>query len=226
MLKGLIFDFDGLILDTETPEYQALNAAYESFGQHLPVELYGQVVGAQYGQQFEPVAHLASLTGKPIDARAFWAQVDRQRMEIIENSPPLPGVTSYLDQAKQRGLKLAIASSSPHSWVDGHLQRLGLFHYFDVLKCQEDVRQIKPEPELFLAALSALQLQPDEALIFEDSRNGVLAAQRAGIRVVAVPNPVTYHLDTSAASLVLRSLADLSLDDLLAHFSGNAADKK
>lgn len=226
MIQGLIFDFDGLILDTETPEYQALNAAYESYGQSLPVETYGLVVGAQYGQQFEPVAHLSTITGKSIDTKLFWEQVDRQRMEIIENSQPLPGVTSYLDEAQKRGLKLAIASSSPHSWVDGHLQRLGLFHYFDVIKAKEDVRQIKPDPELFLAALAALQLQPDQVLIFEDSLNGVLAAQKAGIRVVAVPNPVTHHLDTSAASLVLRSLADLPLVDLLAHFSGNEADEK
>jgi beta-phosphoglucomutase-like phosphatase (HAD superfamily) len=110
--------------------------------------------------------------------------------------------------------------------VDRHLQRLGLFHYFDVIKAKDDVRQIKPEPELFLAALSALQLQPDQALIFEDSLNGVLAAKKAGIRVVAVPNPVTRHLDTSAANLVLHSLTDLPLGDLLSHFSGNETDKK
>ena len=89
MLKGLIFDFDGLILDTETPEYQALNAAYESYGQHLPVELYGRVVGAEYGQEFEPVAYLTTLKGKPIDAKLFWEQVNRQRMAIINQGQPL-----------------------------------------------------------------------------------------------------------------------------------------
>lgn len=223
MIEGLIFDFDGLILDTETPEYQAISAAYAEHGQHLPVTLYGSVVGGQYGHQFDPVLHLSSLVGRPIDSQAFWAQVDRQRMEIIERSQPLPGVETYLKTARQRGLKLAVASSSSHRWVDAHLQRLGLFHYFDVIRCKDDVRQIKPAPDLFLAALNALQLRAEAALVFEDSRNGLLAAQAAGIRVVLVPNPVTVHLDIRGESLRLNSLADMSLDDLLMHFSGDGA---
>ncbi len=221
MIKGLIFDFDGLILDTETPEYQAISAAYAEHGQHLPVTLYGSVVGAQYGQQFDPVVHLSSLVGAPIDSRAFWERVDQQRMALIERSQPLPGVENYLETAKRRGLKLAVASSSPHRWVDGHLQRLGLFHYFDVIQCKDDVRQIKPAPDLFLAALGMLQLRAEDALVFEDSRNGVLAAQAAGIRVVLVPNSVTVHLDIREENLRLASLAEMPLDDLLAHFSGN-----
>lgn len=221
MINGLIFDFDGLILDTETPEYQALSTAYAEHGQHLPVTLYGSVVGAQYGHQFDPVVHLSALTGKPVDARVFWERVNSQRMDIIEHSQPLPGVETYLREARERGLRLAIASSSPHSWVDGHLMRLGLFHYFDVIKCQGDVRQIKPAPDLFLAALASLQLRAEEALVFEDSLNGVLAAQAAGIRVVAVPNPVTVHLEIRGESLRLNSLAEMPLADLLAHFSGN-----
>ncbi len=223
MIKGLIFDFDGLILDTETPEYQALSAVYAGYGQLLPVELYGSVVGAQYSQQFDPVVHLSSLSGRPINAHDFWERVHRQRMELIERNRPLPGVESYLETAQRRGLKLAVASSSPRQWVDGHLQRLGLLHYFEVIKSKEDVRQIKPAPDLFQAALGALQLQVDEALVFEDSRNGVLAAQAAGIRVVAVPNQVTANLDLRGASLRLNSLAEMSLDDLLAHFSDNSA---
>jgi HAD superfamily hydrolase (TIGR01509 family) len=181
------------------------------------------VVGAQYGHQFDPVVHLSSLTGAPIDSKKFWERVDQQRMDIIERSQPLPGVEAYLSGAKSRGLGLAVASSSPHSWVDGHLQRIGLFHYFDVIKCKEDVRQIKPAPDLFLAALGALQLRAEEALVFEDSLNGVLAAQAAGIHVVAVPNPVTVHLDIRGESLRLDSLAEMPLDALLAHFSGNGA---
>jgi putative hydrolase of the HAD superfamily len=223
MIKGLIFDFDGLILDTETPEYQALNETYADYGQHLPIETYGAVVGSQYNETFEPVAHLSRLTSQPIAAEEFWERVNRRRFEIIDHSQPLPGVETYLREAKTCGLKLAIASSSPHRWVEKHLQRLGLLHYFDTIQCQEDVRQIKPDPELFLAALNALQLQAEEALIFEDSVNGVIAAQRAGIRVVAVPNPVTVNLNLNGASLRLKSLADLPLAALLTHFSTNHA---
>jgi putative hydrolase of the HAD superfamily len=218
MIKGLIFDFDGLILDTETPELQALNEAYGDYGQSLAVETYGQVVGAQYNQQYEPIAHLQSLIGRPVDEQAFWARVNQRRLEIITNSPLLPGVENYLREAKARGLKLAVASSSPHAWVDGHLQRLGLFHYFDTILCKDDVRQIKPHPELFLTTLSALQLPAEAALIFEDSANGVSAARQAGIRVILVPNPVTVKLKIEGESLRLKSLAELPLADLLARF--------
>jgi putative hydrolase of the HAD superfamily len=215
VVKALIFDFDGLMLDTETPEYEALNKVYIEYGHSLPVEMYGLVVGSQYNHEFEPVAHLQELTGKTLDAVSFWERVNRHRLDLIERSPLLPGVEVYIREGKAQGLKLAVASSSPHAWVDGHLKRFGLFRYFNVIKCKEDVVNIKPHPELFLAVLSALQLEADEAVIFEDSANGVLAARRAGIRVVVVPNPITRHMQFEGETLRLQSLADLPLVDLL-----------
>ncbi len=214
MLKALIFDFDGLMLDTETPEYEALNEVYHELGQHLDVETYGSVVGAQYGAAFEPLAHLQALTGKAPAPQPFWERVDRRRLEIVEASPLLPGVERLIRAAKARGLKLAIASSSPHAWVEGHLRRRGVFEAFDVIRCREDVSEVKPSPALFLAALRGLGVRAEQTVVFEDSPNGVLAARRAGIFVVAVPNPVTEHLDIRSADLCLKSLAEVSLEAL------------
>ncbi len=218
MIKGLIFDFDGLMLDTETPEFNAIRDAYAHFGHSLEIEMYGRVVGSEYGQAFEPIAHLQTLTGAPVDAERFWDLVNRRRFEIIDSSPLLPGVEACVRDAKQHGLKLAVASSSPHRWVDGYLRRFGLFQEFDAVCCKEDVSKVKPDPELFLAALNALQLEPHEALVFEDSPNGVRAAQRAGIRVVLVPNPVTAALKFEGESLRLESLAQMPLLSLLDYF--------
>lgn len=219
-IKALIFDFDGLILDTETPEYQALNTVYREFGQHLPIEMYGLVVGSQYNQQFEPLSHLEALLGNPLDPDAFWERVNRHRMELINQNPLLPGVEPLIRAAKAAGLKLAVASSSSHAWVEGHLQRFGLLPFFDVVKCKEDVDQIKPAPDLFLAALEALHLQPEEVVILEDSANGVIAAGLAGIRVVLIPNPVTQHLHIQGETLRLASMADLPLAGLLQRLNG------
>ena len=219
-IKALIFDFDGLILDTETPEYQALKTVYREFGQHLPIEMYGLVVGSQYNQQFEPLSHLEALLGKPLEPDAFWERVNRHRMELINQNPLLPGVEPLIRAAKASGLKLAVASSSSHAWVEGHLQRFGLLPFFDVVKCKEDVDQIKPAPDLFLAALEALHLQPEEAVILEDSANGVIAAGLAGIRVVLIPNPVTQHLHIQGETLRLASMADLPLAGLLQRLNG------
>jgi putative hydrolase of the HAD superfamily len=215
MIKALIFDFDGLMLDTEMPEYLALNEVYSEMGQHLAIETYGLVVGSQYSQQYEPVAHLQALTGRSLEREAFWQRVNQRRLELIEQSPILPGVEDYLRRARALGLKLALASSSSHAWVDRHLQRHGLLDFFHARKCKEDVANIKPAPDLFLAALDALQVQAQEAVIFEDSAHGVLAANRTGVRVVLVPNPITRHLNISGETLRLASLADLSLDNLL-----------
>jgi putative hydrolase of the HAD superfamily len=215
MLKALIFDFDGLILDTETPEFDALNEAYAEFGQHLPVETFGKVVGSQFNQEFEPLAYLRSLTGKNLDADSFWQKVTRRRLELIEQNPILPGVEAMLNEGKARGMSLAVASSSNHAWVDGHLKRHSLYHYFDTIICKDDVARVKPHPDLFLAALKALSVRADEAVIFEDSPNGILAACRAGVRVVAVPNPITSHLHIEGETLLLDSLANITLEELL-----------
>jgi putative hydrolase of the HAD superfamily len=215
MLKALIFDFDGLMLDTEMPEYIALGEVYSEMGQGLAMETYGSVVGSQYSQKYDPVTDLQALTGSTLDRVAFWKRVNKRRLELIEKNQILPGVREIIQQGLAYGLKLAVASSSSHGWVDGYLTRHGLFDFFDVIKCKEDVTNIKPAPDLFLAALRTLQVQAHEAIIFEDSANGVLAANQAGIRVVLVPNQITQRLDIRGETLRLSSLADLSLKDFL-----------
>jgi putative hydrolase of the HAD superfamily len=215
MIKALIFDFDGLILDTETPEYYALNEVYAEYGQKLPIATYGRVVGSQYNQIYEPVEDLQKLTGQTVDPVSFWQKVNRRRIEMIAQNQVLPGVENIIHEARARGLKLAVASSSSHAWVEQHLKRHNLFNFFSVIKCKEDVPNVKPEPDLFLAALGALHVRADEAVIFEDSPNGILAARRAGIRVIAVPNPVTEQTTIEGETLRFQSLADVSLDELL-----------
>jgi beta-phosphoglucomutase-like phosphatase (HAD superfamily) len=129
--------------------------------------------------------------------------------------PILPGVKDYLDDAKQLGLKLGLASSSSHNWVDGHLSRLGLISYFDCIKCSDDVKDVKPDPELYQSVLDALDLRADEGIVLEDSANGILAAKQAGLFCIVVPNPMTNHLSLDLADLRLTSLTELPLEKLL-----------
>jgi len=127
----------------------------------------------------------------------------------------LPGVDAILRAANAAGLQIGLASSSTCAWVTGHLTRLGIIQYFNCVLARDDVRRTKPDPELFLSALDCLGLQPDQAVVFEDSPNGILAARRAGIFAVAVPGELTRHLSIDNADLRLDSLADLPLEDLL-----------
>ena len=216
-IKALLFDFDGLILDTETPEYQVWKAIYREHGFELPDDEWGKIIGGYGISSFDAAEHLVLLSQGRLDSVALR---DRHRSEshaITLAQAILPGVVDYLHDAKQLRLKLAIASSSPHSWVDTHARRLGVFDYFDRVICADDVGpgRTKPNPDLFLLALDRLQVRANEAIVFEDSPNGVQAARSAGIFVVAVPNTVTSQLALENASLTLRSLTDLSLHDLL-----------
>ncbi len=211
-LEALIFDFDGLILDTETPEFDVLNEIYAEYDVELSIEKWGQIIGGSGAVEFDPVSDIKQLTDVNIDHQPL---LDRWRAEAdarIAANPILPGVVDTLDEAEQCGLKLAIASSSPHSWVDTHLIRLGLFDRFQHIICADDVTHTKPSPDLFLLALSKLNVSADRALIFEDSPNGVKAANAAGIPVVAVPNPVTSQLRFKGEKLILGSLAEFSLE--------------
>ena len=214
-IHALIFDFDGLILDTETPEYQSWQEIYQDFGCTLLPETWGQIVGGNGASAFDPMTYLESLVGRTLDREGLNARRRARDAQIIAASPILPGVEAYLADAHTLGLRLAIASSSPHSWVDTHLTRLGLFDQFDAVICVDDVGIAKPDPSLFLRAAEVLGVEKHEAIIFEDSPNGVLAAKRAGIFCVAVPNPITRRLTFDAPDLRLQSLADLPLSALL-----------
>jgi HAD superfamily hydrolase (TIGR01509 family) len=216
-IKALIFDFDGLILDTETPDYQVWQSIYREHGFELPHEEWGKIVGGWGISTFDAAAHLSLLSQGQLDSVSLR---DRHRSEshtLIHAQPILPGVIDIIHEAKRLGLKLAIASSSPHSWVEPHAKRLGILDYFDKVIGEDDVgfHRTKPNPDLFLLALEQLQVQKNEAIVFEDSPHGVRAARSAGIFVVAVPNPVTALLSLENANLTLTSLTDLSLPELL-----------
>jgi HAD superfamily hydrolase (TIGR01509 family) len=217
MLKALIFDFDGLILDTETPEYIAWKDIYNEAGYELPISEWGSIIGGHGLSNFDPSEHLSHLSQGRLDPVSLRSRHRLESHAAIARESVLPGVLDCIHEAKRLGLKLAIASSSRHSWVDTHAERLGIFHYFDKVICADDVGvgRTKPNPDLFLLALNQLQVWKDEAVVFEDSPNGVKAANQAGIFVVAVPNPITALLVIEGANLILNSLSEISLNGLI-----------
>lgn len=217
MIQALIFDFDGLILDTETPEFVCWQNMYREHGFELPLEKWGSIIGGNGHSDFDAAEHLSRLSQGRLDSASLRARNHLESHNIIMAQGPLPGVMEYLRDAKQLGLRLAIASSSPHSWVDSHAKRIGVFDYFDHVVTADEVGlgRIKPNPDVFLTALSQLKVPKEAAIVLEDSPNGIKAANRAGIFVVAVPNSVTSTLSIQGADLILNSLADLPLSQLL-----------
>ena len=210
-LDALIFDFDGLILDTETPEFNVLQEIYAEYGVELSIEKWGRIIGGSGATSFDAVSDIEHLAGVSIDRQPLLKRWRNEADARIAINDALPGVRDLLDDAQAHGLKLAIASSSPHWWVDSHLKKLGLYERFAHIVCADDVALTKPAPDLFLLAQTKLNVSADRAVIFEDSPNGVRAANAAKIPVVVVPNPVTEQLTFSGEYLRLSSLQEFSI---------------
>ncbi len=214
MIRALVFDFDGLILETETPAYESWAEIYREHGHELPLDRWHSYIGSDTG--FDPAGHLAALVGEGFDRDAMQKRRDTRKNELVEALEIAVGVHDYIADARRLGLRLAVASSSSRGWVLGHLQRLGIEAHWDVVRCREDVARTKPAPDLYLAVIAALGVAPEEAVALEDSANGIAAAKDAGLRCVAVPNALTAGMDLSRADARLVSLAETPLESLLA----------
>lgn len=219
MLQALIFDFDGLVIDTEITEMRAWREIYQRYNVDLPLETYLLCVGRGATTQiFHPYDYLVEQLGRELDRAAIQTECRRRNLELIHAQPVLPGVRELIVEAKRRGLRLAVASSSPRSWVDSHLTRLGLRGFFDTLACGDEVEHAKPYPDPYLKAMEKLAVSAEQAVAFEDSLNGMLAARAAGIFCIVVPGELTQYLTFGEVDLRVASLAEISLEILLQRF--------
>lgn len=214
MIKAIVFDFDGLIYDTETHEYRVLQEIYGSYGAELPLEVWGKCIGT-HANFFDAHAYLEESIGQKLDRAVIKQQrIDKFNLRI-EHEGARPGVEDYLRAAKELGLKIGLASSSSREWVTRWLGKLGLLDYFECIRTSDDVEQVKPDPALYLRTVESLGVEPHEAIAFEDSPNGALAAKRAGMKVVIVPNFVTETLEFGEHDLRLQSMAEIELEALI-----------
>jgi HAD superfamily hydrolase (TIGR01509 family) len=213
LIKALVFDFDGTILDTETQHYNAFQEMYKEHGSELPLEVWGECIGTHSG--FNPYEYLEEQINKKLNHEELRIKKTERALALIKEQKPLPGIENYLKAAKEMGLKIGLASSSSRQWVMEHLERIGLSHYFEVIKTADDVEKVKPDPALYLKAVDELGVRPGEAIAFEDSVNGSLAAKKAGLYCVAIPNPVTRHMQFDEVDHQMESIAELELAALI-----------
>ena len=215
MIRALVFDFDGVIIDTETTLLDAAAEIHQRADRPFSRRQAREAVGRS-ALHYD----LWAAFGPGADRMALDAELLRLNRERAARQPVLPGVRDYLRQARAAGLKIGLASNSGHAHVDGHLARLGLFECFDFVRCIEDVPAGKPEPDLYCAVVEYFGVAGADAIAIEDSAHGVLAAKRAGLWCVAVPGPSSADHDFSHADLKLASLSQCSLADLLKKFPG------
>lgn len=223
-MKALIFDFDGLVLDTETPIFAAWQTCYAEHGEELSLETYVACVGSDHGT-YNPGEELERRTDREVDH----GRLETLRREIVrealEGAEALPGVRELLEEAEAEAVPCAVASSSSLEWVGGWLERLGLRRHFSCLRCRDHVERVKPDPGLFLAAAAGMDILAEEALVLEDSVNGMRAAHAAGMQCVAVPGPVTRGMDFEGAARRVESLEGVGLGHLRDwHFRGKLSE--
>ncbi len=211
-LRALVFDFDGLILDTEWSAFSTAAAVWEEHGLALDLAVWQQIVGTAEHPHWSEM--LEADLGRSIDRDLVVDARQAQHHEEVEAMDLLPGVVDLIRAAELAGLRLAVASSSPGYWVEGHLERRGLAPSFHEVVTREHVDRTKPDPALYRTALERLGVAPTEAVALEDSHHGTVAARAAGLTCIAVPNRVTRGQDFSAATLVATSLEDVSIPTL------------
>jgi HAD superfamily hydrolase (TIGR01509 family) len=206
---AVLFDFDGVLVDTEWAIYHAWLRTFQNHGHELPLEVYTRCIGSDFAT-WSPKTHLEELSGLAFD----WHDLDARRQEEIlrdlTHQRPMRGVLDLLEQLERAEIRRAVVSSSSHHWVDGWLEKLEFAGNFETIVCRGDAARIKPAPDLYLEAARRLMLRPADCLVIEDSLNGVRAAKAAGMTAWVVPNRVTAGLDFSEADLVFASLVELA----------------
>jgi HAD superfamily hydrolase (TIGR01509 family) len=212
-LSALIFDFDGLMVDTESAIFHSWQEIYAAHGQVLELASYVQCVGS-HGSAYDPLTELETLVAGPLDRTELMAWQSQRNRELHEGLDALPGIRELLLEAEALELPCAVASSSNALWVHGWLDQLALRPHFTEIITRDDVARAKPAPDLFLLALQKLGVAASDALVLEDSANGLLAAVAAEVPCIIIPNEVTRGLDFTAARAVLPTLHGVSVTQL------------
>jgi HAD superfamily hydrolase (TIGR01509 family) len=215
MINAVVFDFDGLILDTELPIYRAW---YELFERHgappLSIDEWAAEIGTIRGLDLPGLLVERATRPVDLDEADVWRRAHRDL--LLAEQQARPGVEEWVAEAEATGRGVAIASSSEAEWVLPLLERIGLHTRFPYVVNAGGELRPKPAPDVYLEACARLGVAPADALAVEDSPHGIAAAKAAGLRCVAVPHELTETLDLSAADLRLVSLADCSLADAIA----------
>jgi HAD superfamily hydrolase (TIGR01509 family) len=218
-LKALIFDFDGVMVDTEQSIFDAYRDIFADHGAELALRTWETIIGST-GHRDLVFNNLELQIGRAVDREALRLQAQRLHHDISGSLPAVAGVREQIAQARGAGLALGVSSSSTREWVAGHLTRLDLIHHFGAMCTREDVTRTKPDPALYALAVQRLGVRPQDAVALEDSPNGIASAKAAGLFCVAIPNPLTKDMSLEQADLHVESMAALSLEDLAARLDG------
>lgn len=218
MIKAVVFDFDGLIIDTETVWFQAYEEVFQNYNVEFPIEVFTKCIGTDNGVLNQYIDEKLGESSRE-NIRKLAKESHKSKMKSVKIRD---GVEQYLSTAKQLGLKIGLASSSSREWVEDYLIKLQIYDYFQVIKTGDQVDKVKPDPALYLQAIEALNVNAYEAVAFEDSANGAAAAIAAGLKCVIVPNEVTQSIKFGKYDLRINSMSEMNLEQVIKHLEQNS----
>lgn len=208
-IKGVIFDMDGLMFDTERIYYRGWQEAAKAYGYEITWEIYTQIV-ARNSEYIGRV--LRKILGEDLPYDALVSKKRALSDEIVarEGITKKPGLMQLLTQLEEKGIKKAVATSSYREKALRYLDMAGVKERFDGIICGNEVEESKPNPDIFLKAAALIGVAPEACLVLEDSRLGIEAAQRAGMTGIFIPDLVACDDEIrSYASYVMTSLEDV-----------------
>ncbi len=212
-VRVVVFDFDGLLMDTETTMVESWRLEWAHHGLELDLDDFWPGHGGDITETRYEL--LGAAVGAGFDRAESHARRTAHRDALHEELDFRPGIREWISTARELGLKVAIASSSPRPWVRGHLERVDAIELFDLIVTGDDVATHKPDPAIYELALRRLDVPGEEAIAVEGTAHGVAAAQAAGMFAVAIPNPYVGEDEVAGADLVLGSADQLLLSELL-----------
>lgn len=204
MLKAVIFDMDGVIIDSEPVHLKLEQKMFRELGINVTKEEHYSYIGTTSNYMWEDIRNKHGVT-KVLeelvknDRDTYFNHLISKENEMIL----IDGVKEFIKELHKNGVKLAIASSSPLNVIEAVAGIFGIDEYFDILVSGDYVEKSKPEPDIFLYAAKKLGVSPEDCIVVEDSHNGVLAAKKAGMSCIGYMNPASGTQDISMADLVV-----------------------
>lgn len=216
--RALVFDLDGVLIDSEAVIYSSWSECFSFYGASLSLTEWCTRVGSHQPDRFDPYSALSSRATRAVPPREnLISELRAAQIEEIDRRGPLPGVLDWIDTAKRAGLRLGVATSSSRAWLTERLGANGLLGRFDASVTPDDGFLPKPAPDLYLESCRRLGVEPFAAVAIEDSMSGVAAALRADMTVLAVPSTVTSWMDFSSAHHLVDALLDPDCETALRH---------
>lgn len=212
-IKAVVFDLDGLMLNTEDVFDLAGKQMLENRGLQMTEEIHRRMLGRRAEEAFQAMKELTGITDDiadlKLEMRELFGVIAEDHLQIM------PGLLELLDRIEDRNLPKAVATSSPRDYLNEMLTRFDLLRRFSITLTAEDVTHGKPHPEIYLTAAARLSVIPTNVLVLEDSETGTRAGAGSGAFTVSVPNRHTINGDFSMTSLIASSLHDPQLISLL-----------